>query len=127
MIFGGCAFVISIGSYTCANLIFGINELAANIISWILAVVFAFFTNRIWVFHSPTKTWKEFGMQFAGFVNGRILTLAIEEAIIFVFITVLGFNSILIKVIGQVVVIVLNYLISKFMIFKNHHQGGDVR
>jgi len=118
LFFGGCAFIISIGSYAIVNVKFGVNELIANIISWILAVVFAFFTNRIWVFQSATDSAKAFGIQFASFVGGRILTLIIEEAMIFVFITVLGFNSILIKVLAQVVVIILNYIISKFMVFK---------
>lgn len=118
LFFGGCAFIISIGSYAIVNVKFGVNELLANIISWILAVIFAFFTNRVWVFQSSTDSAKAFGIQFASFVGGRIVTLLIEEAIIFIFITVLGFNSILIKILAQVVVIVLNYIISKFMIFK---------
>lgn len=118
LFFGGCAFIISIGSYAIVNVKFGVNELLANIISWVLAVIFAFFTNRVWVFQSATDSVKAFGIQFASFVGGRILTLVVEEAIIFIFITVLGFNSILIKVIAQVVVIILNYIISKFMVFK---------
>ena len=119
LFFGGCAFIISIGSYAIVNVNFGVNELIANIISWILAVVFAFFTNRVWVFQSATDSVKAFGIQFASFIGGRIVTLIIEEAMIFIFITVLGFNSILIKILAQVVVIVLNYIISKFMIFKH--------
>lgn len=118
LFFGGCAFVVSIISYVCANLVLGINELLANIISWILAVLFAFFTNRVWVFQSPTYTLKEFIFQFLRFVNGRVITLIIEEAIIFVFITLLGFDSVLIKIIGQIIVIILNYFISKFIVFK---------
>lgn len=118
LFFGGCAFIISIGSYAIVNVKFGVNELLANIISWVLAVIFAFFTNRVWVFQSATDSFKAFGIQFASFVGGRILTLVVEEAIIFIFITVLGFNSILVKVIAQVVVIILNYIISKFMVFK---------
>ena len=120
LIFGAGAFVVSIASYVCANVALGINELLANIISWILAVLFAFFTNRICVFHSPTKTLRDFGIQFMKFVNGRIITLLIEEGIIFIFITLLGFNSVVIKVICQIVVIILNYIISKFMVFKEN-------
>lgn len=122
LFFGGCAFVISIGSYAIANVGCGVNELIANIISWILAVLFAFFTNRVWVFHSATNSERDFVKQFFSFVGGRILTLVIEEAMIFIFITVLGFNSMMIKVIAQIVVIVLNYIISKFLVFKNRER-----
>lgn len=124
LFFGGCAFVISIASYACANIILGIDELSANIFSWVLAVLFAFFTNRIWVFKSPTSTWKEFILQFFRFINGRIITLIIEEAIIFIFITLLGFNSLAVKIFGQIVVIILNYVISKFMVFNKKGREG---
>lgn len=123
LLFGGCAFVISIASYTYINVVMGMNELFANIISWILAVLFAFMTNRIWVFQSPTKGIVETFKQFVCFINGRIITLLIEEGIIFVFITLMGFNSVLIKIMGQIIVIILNYIISKFMIFKKNSNG----
>ena len=56
--------------------------------------------------------------QMAKFYGGRVFTLIVEEAILFVFITKMGFNSVLIKVIAQVVVVVLNYLISKLLVFR---------
>ena len=118
LFFGGCAFLISIGSYSIADVIFGINELIANIISWILAVLFAFFTNRIWVFQSATDTVNAFFSQMIHFFGGRVATLLVEEAIIFVFITILDFRSVPVKAAAQVVVIVLNYIISKLWVFK---------
>lgn len=55
LFFGGLAFVVSIASYGFFNITLGINELIANILSWVLAVAFAFATNRIWVFAAPHK------------------------------------------------------------------------
>ncbi len=118
LFFGGLAFFISIGSYAVANVKFGINELLANLISWVIAVLFAFMTNRIWVFAAPTETVGAFFKQMMSFFTGRIATLIVEEIILAVFITMLGFNSMLIKVIAQIVVIVLNYVISKLFVFK---------
>lgn len=118
LFFGGCSFIISIGSYMIANVVIGINELIANVISWILAVLFAFFTNRVWVFRSITKTSKDFCIQFISFIGGRLVTLAIEEAIIFIFITIMELNSVAVKIVAQIVVIILNYIISKFMVFR---------
>ena len=79
---------------------------------------YAFFTNRIWVFAAPTKTVEEFMKQLVSFAGGRVLTLVIEEIILLVFITMLHFNSMLIKFIAQVVVIILNYVISKLLVFR---------
>ena len=118
LFFGFLSFVMSISTYALFNKVFNINELLANIFSWIITVMFAFFTNRIWVFDSPTKSMAEFVKQMSSFYWGRIVTLVIEEIILFVFITLLGMSSMLIKVIAQVVVIVLNYVISKLFVFK---------
>lgn len=119
LFFGGLAFIVSIATYAFFNVTLGINELIANVISWVITVAFAFFTNRIWVFNSPTNGVKEFISQIISFFGGRIVTLIIEEAILLTFITWLGFPSMIIKVIAQVVVIVLNYVISKLVVFKN--------
>ena len=118
LFFGGVAFVISIVSYAVCNVTFGLNELIANIISWILAVIFAFVTNRTWVFQVTGDNMGCIWKQIITFLEGRVVTFLIEELILLIFITWLGFNSILIKVIAQVVVIVLNYVISKFLVFK---------
>ena len=96
----------------------GINELIANILSWIITVMFAFLTNCVWVFQSPTDSVQAFIKQMFVFYSWRVITLVVEEAILLVFITWLGFNSMLIKVIAQVIVIVLNYVISKLVVFK---------
>lgn len=120
LFFGGLSFIVSISTYAVFNVGLGLNELIANILSWIITVMFAFLTNRIWVFQSPTNGITEFFKQMLAFYSGRVITLIIEEAILLIFITWLGFNSMLIKVIAQVIVIVLNYVISKLLIFKKN-------
>ena len=116
--FGGLSFIVSISTYAGFNVGMGINELVANVLSWIITVLFAFLTNRVWVFQSPTNGVSEFVKQMFAFYSGRVITLIIEEVILLVFITWLGFNSMVIKVIAQVIVILLNYVISKLVIFK---------
>lgn len=56
--FGNMTFVISIGSYAIFNVFFGINELIANALAWVFAVLFSYVTNKKWVFKAatPTKT-----------------------------------------------------------------------
>ena len=105
-------------AYALFNVYLGINELIANILSWIITVLFAFLTNRIWVFDSPTSGVQDFLKQMAAFFGGRIITLVVEEAILLVFISILGFNSMIVKIVAQIIVILLNYIISKLIIFK---------
>lgn len=115
--FGGCTTVISIGSF----MLFvgmGINELIANVLSWIFAVLFAYVTNRTWVFDSKAAGVDGICREAAAFFGGRLLTLGIEEVLLLVFVTWLRLDSTLVKTAAQVVVLVLNYLVSKFMVFK---------
>lgn len=117
LFFGGLAFIVSIVSYVFFDIILSMNELIANVISWVITVSFAYVTNKLWVFDAPTHTVQEFLKQSVSFFGGRIATLIIEELILLVFVTVLAFPSVLVKIVTQVIVIVLNYVISKFFVF----------
>lgn len=118
LFFGGLTFLVSVGTYAFFNVVLSINELVANILSWILSVLFAFFTNRIWVFTASTENLKGFLIQMASFFSGRVITLLIEEGILFLFITQLHFGSVWVKCAAQIVVIFLNYIISKIVVFR---------
>lgn len=115
LFFGGLTFLVSISSYAVFNIRIGWNALTANIASWILAVAFAYVTNRTWVFESSTDRGSNLIKEIISFVGGRIATLVFEELILFVFVTALEMNSILVKIVAQVIVIALNYVISKFV------------
>jgi len=122
ILFGGFTTVVSIGSFVLFVSVMGMNELVANVLSWLLAVGFAYITNRIWVFCSRTQG-RELGKEVVTFYSGRLLTLAMEEGMLLVFVTWLCFNSTVIKVLAQVAVLIGNYVISKFFIFrKNEHE-----
>lgn len=118
LFFGGLTTIISIGSYSYCDIVTHMDPLVANIISWILAVLFAYVTNKIWVFNAETSGIYELGIEMFHFFTGRIFTLIVEEIILLVFINKLHFNSILVKVAAQIVVIVLNYVISKLIVFR---------
>ena len=100
LFFGGITFFLNIALY-----------------AW-LDGMFQYFTNRTWVFDGQVDSAAGFLKQMASFFGGRLFTLVVEEAILAVFITWLGFNSMAVKLIAQVVVIVLNYIISKLIVFK---------
>ena len=112
--FGGCATVVSIATFLA--FVGVMNELVANVLSWIITVGFAYLTNRTWVFCSKVKgkaVWKE----LLSFYSGRLLTFGMEEGILLVFVTLLGWNAAAVKVAAQVVVLAGNYVISKLFIF----------
>lgn len=113
--FGGLTTVISIGTFILFDLV--LSELLANIISWVFAVSFAFVTNKVWVFCSHVKG-KAIWREMMSFFSGRLITLGLEEAMLIVFVTWLHFNGTTIKIIAQFVVLVSNYLISKWITFK---------
>ncbi len=115
--FGGCTTLVSVGSFVLFDSIFQIHELLANVLSWILAVGFAYVTNRKWVFCSKTKGTAVFAEAVA-FYGGRLLTLGLEEGLLLIFVTWLNFHSTAVKLVAQFVVLAGNYLLSKLFVFR---------
>ena len=90
----------------------------ANVISWVLAVIFAYFTNRIFVFKSHTKGKKQIeeGIKFVG---SRILSLLMDMLTMFIIVTLLHMNHKIGKILSQVIVTIANYFLSKILVFNN--------
>ena len=98
----------------------------AVIISWVAACLFAYFTNRKFVFKSNSeKILKE----FTAFVSARIFTLILEMLIMFIFVTLLKLDSdlwvVVWSLVAQIVVIVVNYILSKLVIFKKEKNDEE--
>ncbi len=115
--FGGLTTVVSVGSFIAFVELLGIHPLIANALSWILAVGFAYVTNRKWVFGSQTKG-KSIWAEVCSFYGGRLMTLGLEEALLLIFGFWLGMNAKVVKLAAQVVVLISNYILSKFLIFR---------
>ena len=118
LLFGGLSFFINIGSFLLLNSVFYMGELWANAIAWIVTVAFVYVTNKLWVFKVELHTGRELFLQMASFFAGRLGTLVLEESIIFIFITKLNLNTVVVKIMVQIVVIVTNYVISKVVVFR---------
>ena len=122
LFWGVLAFVLSMVLYWLFDTVCGWDSVFANTIDWVICVLFTFFTNRTFVFKSKAEgaaaKWKE----FIEFVLARLFTLILEDIIIFIGVNLLGYTdalgSTIVKFIGQVVVIVTNYILSKLWIFK---------
>ena len=118
LFFGGLTTLLSIFLYWLFAHPLGVPPLAANVVSWILCVAFAYVTNRTWVFRDKARGAKGILREAASFTAGRLATLGLEELILWLGISVLGVSDLVVKILAQVLVIVGNYLISKFLVFK---------
>jgi len=87
----------------------------ANIISWIFAVAFAYFTNRKFVFKSKEKNMLK---EASSFVGSRIISLLMDMFTMFLIVSVCHFNDKIGKLASQVIVTIANYILSKLFVFK---------
>lgn len=94
------------------------GNVAANVIAWVGAVSVAFLTNKNMVFGSDSWHKKVVIREFITFILARIATGVVDLAIMFIFVDCLRFNGVLIKIIANIIVIILNFILSKVVVFK---------
>lgn len=121
LIVGVLTTVVSLGVYyglvfTVLNPDSAVQLQIANVVSWIIAVIFAYVTNRMFVFESKAENKLKEGTSF---VCSRLLTLFLDMIIMYIGVTVLHLNDKIFKLISQVAVTILNYVFSKLFVFKN--------
>ncbi len=104
---------------------FGSEALLPTTVSWICAVLFAFFVNKIFVFDSPEWNLRTLYREFLPFVGCRLLTLLFEEVFMIVTVDVFHWDQMLCKLIAQVVILIANYIFSKFLIFKKPAKNAE--
>ena len=98
-----------------------VDLFVSNVIAWILAVLFAFVTNKVFVFESKTKGLKSILRESGSFFFFRILSLGVDMVFIYVTIQLFGMNELLSKILDNIIVIILNYAFSKLFIFKKNN------
>lgn len=96
---------------------FSMPYLVANVVAWFFSVLFAFVTNKRFVFHSQTTRASQYWIEALKFFASRIITLFIESALLFICIQLMHWNESLVKIAAQVAVIILNYILSKLIVF----------
>ncbi|RRG02547.1 MAG: GtrA family protein [Lactobacillus sp.] len=118
LVFGGLTTLINIIVFALLNPI--MNYQVANIIAWFLSVLFAYITNKLWVFSSKTHGFTDLIKEMSSFFFFRILSLIMDVFMMWLGISVLHANPVLTKIIDNVVVVVANYFFSKWYIFKSN-------
>lgn len=125
IIVGGLTTVVSLGIYYGSVLTFlnpedAMQLQAANVLSWVGAVAFAYVTNRIFVFKSKDS---HVGREALKFVVSRVSTLLLDMLIMFLLVTCLEGNDKIAKLVSQVVITIANYIFSKLFVFSSKERA----
>lgn len=124
LVFGILTTIVNIVAYwLCAHPLH-LGIMVSTVIAWVLSVLFAYVTNRKWVFHSEAAG-AAIIREILSFYGARLATGLLDMLFMFIFAERLGLNDTVIKICSNVVVVILNYIFSKFLIFRHEEKGSD--
>lgn len=119
LVFGVLTTVVNYIVYLpCYNLL-GLSAAVSNAVAWVFAVAFAYVTNKPFVFRSHDWSWKVVFPELTKFVACRVASGVMETAILFVTVDLLYWDGNMMKLVTSVLVVILNYVASKLLVFKN--------
>lgn len=119
LVFGVLTTVVNYAVYLPVYNFCGISAAVSNMIAWVVAVIFAFLTNKPFVFHSHDWSAKTVVPELTKFVSCRIASGVLETVILFLAVDCMAWNGNLWKLLTQVLVIIINYVGSKLLVFRN--------
>ena len=119
LFFGVCTTVINTICYGILYELLLVNNVLRTILAWLAAVIFAFVTNKVFVFESKRNNATEKLSEITSFFGCRILTGILDVVIMAVAVDYLRWNGLLWKLISNIIVTIINYIASKFFIFKD--------
>ncbi len=114
VVFGTLTTIVNIVVYFALEFI-GVNYIISNIIAWFLSVLFAYVTNRIWVFESKSP---DIMKEMVLFFSGRIFSGVLDTALLYLFVDILTLGNTFSKIAVEIIITILNYLLSKLIVFK---------
>lgn len=119
IIFGGLTTITNFVVYFICTKLFSIDEVISNGIAWFLSVLFAYVTNKIFVFESKKSGFKEIIVEMSSFFLARVLSgICCDVGTFALMVKVFAINDVVAKIVTQIMVIVMNYVLSKLVIFK---------
>lgn len=118
LIFGVLTTVVNYAVYLPIYNLLGLSAAVSNVIAWVAAVAFAFLTNKPFVFKSHDWSARTVIPELTKFVSCRIASGAMETVILLLTVDLLGWNGNIWKLITQVLVVILNYVTSKLVVFR---------
>ena len=118
LFFGVLTTLINLATFWTLSTVFNLETIAATVAAWIIAVAFAFITNKIWVFKSKAKTNQETTKEAIMFVIARLITLGIEVFLMWLMVDNFKQDKLIWKLLCNIITVILNYLFSKLIVFK---------
>ena len=118
LFFGVLTTLINLTTFWILSTVFNLETITATVAAWIIAVAFAFITNKIWVFKSKTKTNQETTKEAVMFVIARLITLSIEVFLMWLMVDNFKQDKLIWKLLCNIITVILNYLFSKLIVFK---------
>lgn len=119
--FGVCTTAVNLATYWMMAHVVGTTTVRGTIIAWFVAVLFAYITNRKWVFQSSVHSFVALIREMLLFYSCRLVTGILDWVIMYVFVDQLHCNDLIIKMIANIIVIIGNYIASKLLIFKHRN------
>lgn len=118
LVFGGLTTLVNIVTYALFAYVFNMGTVASTALAWIVSVIFAYITNKIFVFESKTDSLAMAVTECVSFFGCRLATGVMDVAIMYLSVDLLHFNDIVMKIVSNVFVVILNYIFSKLFIFR---------
>lgn len=122
---GGCTTLVNLGTYYLLRSVTSLGVTSSNVLSIITAILFAYVVNSKFVFQSEASTAKAKFSEFIKFVGARVSTMIIEVGGVFIMADLLAMNDYVAKFLIQFIVLVLNYVFSKFLVFSKKKSGRN--
>ena len=119
-VFGVFTTIVNIVTYNVCYSRLGFSNTLSNIAAWVLAVTFAYHTNKAWVFDSKSWKWEVLRREIPAFIGCRLATGILDIIIMYICVDVLKWPALLMKIVSNVLVIILNYAFSKLVIFRKN-------
>ena len=126
LFFGGLTTIVGLGSYALFYYYNGMSVALAGALSRALAIIFAFVTNKLYVFKSPSFGLRVFVPEIAKFGASRVLTSVVEISVLVLLVDVLGLNAMIMQLFTMVIIQVIgNYALSKWVVFNKSRKTGE--
>lgn len=124
LVFGVLTTLVNWAGYWLLTDLLHAHYMAATVVSQLAAILFAYVTNRIWVFESKVRGAKGIAIEMAKFFGARGISLLLDMGCMFLGVTVLCINDKLMKIIANIIIIIANYIFSKIFVFRKGTSGG---
>ncbi len=123
--FGGLTTLLNMAVYFVCTKALKMGLEISDILAWIAGVLFAYVTNKLFVFESRNRRGRQLWLEFGEFVGARVLSLVVDVLFLEITVKGLGWWDVPMKILANIIVIIMNYVFSKLFIFKKKEETKD--